>query len=134
MFTHTLIVRFRDLDALNHVNNSVYLTYLEEARIGYMLARGFGRLANQERGTILARCEIDYRFPAVLADVLEIEMEVGEVRHSSFEFIYRIVRQANRRRIADATTVQVCYNYLLRTPIRVPVQWRSALALDQSVI
>ena len=36
-FTHPIEVRFRDLDALGHVNNAVYLTYLESARIAYWM-------------------------------------------------------------------------------------------------
>ena len=36
-FTHAVEVRFRDLDALGHVNNAVYLTYLESARMAWYL-------------------------------------------------------------------------------------------------
>jgi acyl-CoA thioester hydrolase len=131
MFTHTLQVRFRDLDALNHVNNSVYLTYLEETRIAFMHAHGVGGLSTPDSGTILARCEIDYRHPARLGETLVIEMNVGEVRRSSFEFVYRITRQDDERLIASAKTVQVCYNYALNTPIRVPEAWRQQLVKHQ---
>jgi acyl-CoA thioester hydrolase len=136
MFTHTLQVRFRDLDALNHVNNSVYLTYLEETRIAFMNAHGVGGLSTPERGTILARCEIDYRYPAKLGDTLNIEMRVGEIRRSSFEFIYRIVRpdQRGAKLIATAKTVQVCYNYILNTPIRVPEDWQLRLQAEQTTV
>jgi acyl-CoA thioester hydrolase len=127
MFIHTLQVRFRDLDALNHVNNSVYLTYLEETRIAFMNEHQVGGLSSPEQGTILARCEINYRFPAKLGDTLTVEMRVGEVRRSSFEFLYRVVRQDDHKLIAEAKTVQVCYNYVLNTPVRVPEEWRRQL-------
>ena len=133
MFTHTLQVRFRDLDALNHVNNSVYLTYLEETRIAFMHAHHVGGLHTPERGTILARCELDYRFPARLGDTIVIEMQVGAIRRSSFEFVYKLYRQADRKLIAEAKTVQVCYNYVLNTPIRVPEDWLQQLKAEQGV-
>jgi acyl-CoA thioester hydrolase len=130
MFSHELCVRFRDLDAMQHVNNSVYLTYLEETRIAFMNASGIGGLWAPENGTILARCEIDYRYPAKLGDVLRIEMRVGEVRRSSFEFIYRIIRVGDERLITNARTTQVCYNYVLNRPMRVPDAWRARLQAE----
>ncbi len=132
MFVHTLTVRFRDLDALNHVNNSVYLTYLEEARIAYMTDRQVNSLAVPEQGTILAHCEIDYRRPAALGDRLRVELAVGVIRFSSFEFTYRVLRDRDNALIAQARTVQVCYNYRLGTPIRIPSAWIPVLQADQA--
>src|SRR4029078_1685342 len=61
-FRHVEVVRFRDLDALGHVNHAVYLTYFESARIAYWLhatkRTGLGAL-----DMILARAEIDFRAP-----------------------------------------------------------------------
>jgi acyl-CoA thioester hydrolase len=132
MFTHSIQVRFRDLDALRHVNNSVYLTYLEETRIAYMRAHGTGSVLETERGTIMARSELDYRFPATLGDTLVIEMCVGDIRGSSFEFLYRITRQSDSRLIAEAKTTMVCYNYVFNAPVRVPEEWRKQLLADQA--
>ena len=134
MFTHVCQVRFRDLDAMRHVNNSVYLTYLEETRIAYMNARRSGSLFDAEHGTIMARSEINYRFPATLGDALVIEMTVGQIRRSSFEFDYSLYRQADRRLIAQAKTVMVCYNYTLNMPVRVPDAWLAALRADQPAV
>ena len=131
MFTHTIQVRFRDLDAMKHVNNSVYLTYLEETRIAFMNAHQTGSLFDPQRGTIMARSEIDYRFPATLGDTLVIEMSVGQIRRSSFEFVYSIYRQCDRKQIAAAKTTMVCYNYALNMPVRVPEEWRAHLEADR---
>jgi len=61
VFVHREIVRFRDLDSMGHVNNAVFLTYLEEARIAFL----FGRGATTD-SLIVARVEIDYRSPVRL--------------------------------------------------------------------
>lgn len=134
MYTHLLSVRFRDLDALNHVNNSVYLTYLEEATIAYMRARGIGGVQGPEEGTILAHCEIDYRYSAVLGDTLNIELTVGAIRNRSFEFIFKITRLSDHKLIAEARAVHVCYNYTLHVSQPVPDSWRDLLAADQKMI
>lgn len=132
MYVHTLKVRFRDLDALNHVNNAVYLTYLEETRIAMMDAIGVSRLMTRERSWILARCEIDYRAPALLGESLRVEVRPGEIRNTSFELTYRVVRDSDNALIAEARSVQVCYDYAHGHPTRVPNEWRERLlAVDK---
>lgn len=128
MFAHTIKVRFRDLDALNHVNNVVYLTYLEETRIAMMDALGISQLMTRERGWILARSEIDYRFPAVHKDVLIVEIWPGEVRNSSFDLHYRIRREPDGKLIAEAKSVQVCYDYAHNRSAHIPAEWRKRLS------
>ena len=131
MFSCKVVVRFRDIDAMNHVNNSVYLTYLEECRIAFMRTTRIGSLDQPEQGTILARCEIDYRYPAVLGDELEVHMHVGDIRNSSFVFIYTIDRLCDLKLIAQAKTVQVCYNYAIGAPVRIPQRWLEQLRAAQ---
>src|SRR5204862_743006 len=83
VFTHRLEVRFRDCDPMGHVNNAVYLTYLESARFAWWRS-AFGPLGLKEHGFILARIEIDYRKPAVPGDRLLIRLRVDGVGRSSF--------------------------------------------------
>ena len=66
LFSHRIEVRFRDCDPLGHVNNAVYLTYLEQARLFYWRSMwGFGGAAAAALpGVIMARAEIDYKRPA----------------------------------------------------------------------
>lgn len=132
MFVHTLTVRFRDLDALNHVNNAVYLTYLEEARLAFSAEMGVDWSRFQEQGFVLARCEIDYRRPALLGDTLRIELGVGNLGRSSFEFVYRVTRVDDGQLIAEARTTQVCFDFIRNRPARLPETWRAALARHQS--
>ena len=131
MFVHTLTVRFRDLDVLNHVNNAVYLTYLEEARLAFSSEMGIDWSRFQEQGFVLARCEIDYRHPAVLGDTLHIELSAGEIGRSSFEFHYRIVRAQDARLVAEARTTQVSFDFRRNRPARTPEAWRAALERHQ---
>jgi len=127
MFTHTLSPRFNDLDIYNHVNNAVYLTYFEEARIGYMTATGLRSLYTRERSTIVAHAEIDCKAPAKLGDVLDIHVSLNEIRNSSYTLIYRVVRRGDDALIATGKTVQVCFNFVLNTPTRIPEDWRAVL-------
>ena len=64
-FEHELEVRFRDCDALGHVNNAVYLTYLEQARFAHW--QRLTGVTGIPRSFILARVECDYRAQATAA-------------------------------------------------------------------
>lgn len=96
-------VRFRDLDALGHVNNAVYLTYLEVARAAY-----FSRLRQDwlEKGHfILARAEVDFKRPIHLEDQVEVGVRVVRLGRSSFDMEYLVL--ANGEEAARGKTVQV---------------------------
>lgn len=96
-------VRFRDLDALGHVNNAVYLTYFEVARVAY-----FSRLERDwvERGHfILARAEVDFLRPIHLEDPVEVGVRVVRIGRSSFDMEYRV--EVRGEEAARGRTVQV---------------------------
>jgi acyl-CoA thioester hydrolase len=109
-FTFPAEVRFRDLDALGHVNNAVYLTYFESARMAYWL-HATGRKDLSSMDVILARAEIDYRSPVGYGDVLEVGVRCASVRRSSFVLEQRIVERTGGRLVAEARKVLVHYDY-----------------------
>jgi acyl-CoA thioester hydrolase len=129
-FTYTLTPRFSDLDIYNHVNNAVYLTYFEEARIGFITAIGLRSLFSPERSTILAHAQVDYKAPSRLGDTLDVEVRTGDVRNTSYELQYRITRRSDQAVIATGKTVQVCFNFALNAPTRLPEEWRQVLRTE----
>ena len=132
-FVHRLEVRFRDCDALGHVNNAVYLTYLEQARFNHWRSLwGFGtpQLPPGMPGVILARVECDYKRPATYGETLEVRLTVAEIGRSSFRYDYEIV-DGEGRTVAMAKTVQVMYDYTAGTPVPIPDDIRALLAPDR---
>jgi acyl-CoA thioester hydrolase len=109
-FEHELEVRFRDCDPLGHVNNAVYLTYLEAARFAWW-HNIFGPTGLKDHGFIIARVEIDYRKAAMPGDRLVIRLRIERVGRSSFTVAYEIVNAKTRELVAEATSVQVAYDY-----------------------
>jgi acyl-CoA thioester hydrolase len=102
--------RFRDTDAMGHVNNAVYLSYLEQARVEYM-RDVFGVTKVEEFGIIVARVEIDYRSPVLMGENLLVGIRTSSVGGASFEAEYRVVEKGSGRLVADAKSVQVRYDY-----------------------
>jgi acyl-CoA thioester hydrolase len=120
-FVYRETVRFRDLDSMGHVNNAVFLTYLEEARIAYLLPMGA-----DVSEMILARAEIDFRSPLRMGDDLEIGVRTASVGTKSFELEYEV--RARDTVAAEAKTVIVSFDYETGRSVEVPDAWREALA------
>jgi acyl-CoA thioester hydrolase len=120
-FMHRETVRFRDVDALGHVNNAVFLTYLEEARIAFLVPLG-AEVSNM----ILARVEIDFRAPLRMGDEFEIGVRPANVGTKSFELEYEV--RSGDAVAAEAKTVLVSFDYESGRSIELPESWREALA------
>lgn len=124
-FDHDIEIRFRDCDALGHVNNAVYLSYLEQARIAF-----WHRLTGTSgipRGFILARAEIDFTAPATLGDRLVVALRVEAVGRTSFTLAYEVLKARTREVIASARTVQVMFDYGAGKPVPIPDAIRARL-------
>ncbi len=126
-YVFSVEVRFRDLDALGHVNNAVFLTFLESARIAYWLELS-GRSGLAGMDMILARVEIDYRSQAGYRDKLEVGVRVAAVGRSSVTMEFRIVERETQRLVAESRNVMVYYDYAANRSLPIPDQLRDKLA------
>ena len=125
---HTTVqVRFRDIDAFGHVNNAVFFSYVELARIRYLLdvlqpATRFDRLP-----LILARVELDFRSPIEFGEEVTVATRVVRIGHTSFAMQHRMTAGADDRLAGDVQTVLVTYDYTTARPIPVPAEWRARI-------
>jgi acyl-CoA thioester hydrolase len=119
-------IRWRDLDSSGHVNNAVYLTYLEEARTGWLE----DVLGDPEAvyAFVLARVAIDYRRELGLGDeVVTASCRLQEVGTSSIRTAEEI-RVANGELAAEAEAVTVAWDQAGRTSRPLTDDERAALA------
>jgi acyl-CoA thioester hydrolase len=124
-YSTPITVRFRDCDPMGHVNNAVYLTYLEVARFAYWQDVAGGRWFG-DAGFIVARVEIDYRASAKTGDTVHVHLGITGFGRTSFVFEYELVDQDGRV-IANARTVQVMYDYQQEKPVPVVDEFRALI-------
>ena len=118
-------VAFRDLDAFGHVNNGVYLTYIENARIGY--ARDVIGIESLEGLLmIVASVKIDFRSRANLGDTLEIGARTTRVGTKSFDLEHEI-RAQDGRLVAEAQTTLVAFDYDANQTMSIPPELRDRI-------
>ncbi|HEX4567754.1 MAG TPA: thioesterase family protein [Vicinamibacterales bacterium] len=133
-FIHRLEVRFRDCDPMGHVNNAVYLTYLEQTRFNHwrsLWGLGDPQTPLEMPGVILARVEADYKRPARYGDTLEVRLLVTNIGRSSFRYEYEMVDEQGRT-VLTAATVQVMYDYKTEKPVPIPEEIRRLLQIHRS--
>lgn len=93
LFVASLGVRWRDLDAFNHVNNSNFLTYLEEARLQWL--QHVSDWFSDESMPVMAASELQYRRPIAWPAALRIELRCTRLGNSSMTLAHRIVDAAD---------------------------------------
>ena len=127
-YEHPIEVRFVDTDALGHVNNAVYLSYLEAARAGYYAAVtgipfGTGESA-AERTFVIAEAHVVYRSPAYFGETMIVGCRFEWTGRSSFGLAYKVRAEASAlgpaRVVADGETVQVMFDLGRNRVMRVP--------------
>jgi acyl-CoA thioester hydrolase len=126
-FVHEVHMRWSDMDAYRHVNNTAYLAYLEQARV----AMFFHRHESFNAGTVISRHEIDYLRPIVYHPVpLQIEVWIEKVGGARFTVRYEIFDQREGSRVltAQASTTCVTFDFETDRPRRLTAEEREILA------
>lgn len=121
----TIQIRFSDCDMMGHVNNAVYLSYFEMARIHY-----FGILFGKDRdwrknGVLLRKNEVEYLKPVMLHEKPEIEVFTEHVGNKSFSVSYTLKVDGDLRTIGKS--VLVCFDSTINQSIELTEDMKSAL-------
>ncbi len=125
-FVHRVQLRFSDCDAMGHVNNARPLTFLEDARLAFLRA-----LRTPPAGIIVARTEVDYLRPIVLApDPLAVSVEVADIGRSSFRLASEIAQDGAAA--ARGHVVMVAYDYGQGRPRPLTADERASLEATRS--
>jgi acyl-CoA thioester hydrolase len=98
LFTAPIAVRWRDLDAFNHVNNSSYFTFLEEARLQWLRTIE-GEWFNEHAMPVIAAIVVNYRAPIEWPAAIRVELFCDRIGNSSLTIGHRIVDAADARKL-----------------------------------
>lgn len=120
-----ITVRWRDLDAYNHVNNSVFLTYLEEARLVW-LAGIDGDWKTETLSPVLAASQVNFRDQIEWPGELVVEVRCEKLGNSSLTLAHRITSADGSRLYSEASVVMVWIDPRTGRPAALPAAVRSA--------
>ena len=122
-----LQIRFRDLDAMGHVNNAVYFSFFEVGRLQFFLdVLKVNSVA--DFSFILAKAEANFLKPIDLTHKnVVLQMWAGDFGKKSFKFFYEIVSKENKVKYASGSSVQVFYDYKKQCAIAVPDDFKEKI-------
>jgi len=118
-----IAIRYRDIDAMGHVNNAVYATYLEQARTEFI-----ERVVEEpllETGAVVSELSVDYLRPIDLGEVVTVSIAAEELGTTSIPLSYGI--RADGEVAATAETIVVVYDREAGEPGPIPESWREAI-------
>lgn len=119
----------RDTDAFGHVNNGVYLSWIEEVRTRYVVDRR-GRKDVYDLGFILASARLDFRSPVMMHETVDLFCAPSRIGRSSWELIYEGRGRNDGRLVVEAQSTQVQYDYKERVAVPIPDGWKQILEQD----
>ena len=122
-------VPFRDLDAMGHVNNAVYFSYLETARIKYLVDL-LAATSLHDLPVIMAEATCTFKAPAFFGEQLTVGAGISRFGTKSFDMVYRVTA-GDGRLIALAKTVQVMYDYSAAQTIVMPEAFKAKILAFQ---
>jgi acyl-CoA thioester hydrolase len=129
VFAIDIAVRWRDLDAFNHVNNASYLGYIEEARVSWFKSLS-SDWAGEESAPILAAITVNYRRPVAWPAQLRVELFAERIGNKSLTLGHRILDAQEPHALhADGNAVMVWVDRSGES-VRLPEKVRRACAPD----
>lgn len=116
-------VAFRDIDAMGHVNNAVFFSYFETARVKYVMEVFEQNQSDVidllDMPLILVEASCSYKSPALLGEKLLVGIGLSRFGRKSFDLLYQI-KGEDGRLVATGKTVQVMYDYGARSAYPIP--------------
>ncbi len=127
---YAIQVRWGDMDALGHVNNAVYLTYLEQARVDYTRRElGLWDGGGGQIGLIMARVEIDFKLPLFAGDDVHVftrTIRLGNRSGVTEQWIMRL-KDDQLQLASRALVTVVVYDYTANQSSAIPDAWRERI-------
>jgi acyl-CoA thioester hydrolase len=113
---------WRDVDAAGHVNNTVYLSYIEECALQALAARGWSlsRMSSEGFAIVTSNLRIEYRQPALLDDELELTTWVSDLQETTAVRHTAIFRTTDGAEVSRARTVHACVYLETGQPVAIP--------------
>lgn len=124
--SYPIQIRFVDTDMMGHVNNSVYLSYFEVARMYYFRDLFGDSIDWMKEGIILARAELDYRKPLLIEHTdVQCHIRCTETGNKSFTLEYHLL--SGDTLFCQAKTIMVYFDYSKGKSEVLPERWNKIL-------
>ena len=134
IYEHALVVSAEEIDRLGHVNNLVYMSWLQAAALAHSAAQGWTaeRYEQMGCGWVVRAHQIKYLQPAYVGESIVVRTWVADMKKVASTRRYRVLRAADQALLASAMTEWAFVDYTSGTLKRIPDEvWRSFELVDE---
>ncbi len=125
---YELKTRWKDIDSFGHVNNAVFLTYIEDARIMYFKR---WNVTEKKRSLIVASIKIDYLRQIEHPSDLIVGQKISRIGNSSFDIQSAIFLNNDPKPAANSVVSCVCFDYQQNKSVPVYDEIKADFKLDK---
>ena len=120
-FTFTVASRWRDMDAIGHVNNETILSYFEDVRVRYLSSLSIDiNNQSESNSVILASMKIDYYHQVSYPDIFDVGCRIIRIGTKSFDLLSSIFLKDYDKTLVSGLFTIVCFDYVEQKTIVVP--------------
>ena len=127
LHTELIPIRWGDMDAMRHVNNTVYFRFMEQTRITWIDSMR-AMLEAEGAGTVVVSTTCNFRKPLEYPGTVEVRLYIGRIGGSSITTLYEMRRHDDDQVYADGVATIVWVNAASGKAVRVPLPIRQKLA------
>ena len=113
--------RWGDMDAMKHINNTLFFRYFESARMEYVRRiKVYNELRERGEGPILAFTSCAFKAPLVHPDIILVGARIREIKKHSFTFDFLLLSKKLEKPAATGEAVMVWYDYEKGEKLTIP--------------
>ena len=128
LHTTRIPVRWGDMDALGHVNNTVYFRYMEQARVEWLEALGLPIEPGRSEGVVIVNASCTFLVPVTYPATVEVQLFAGNPGRSSIPTFYRMFCLGEDTLYAEGDAKVIWINGVTGKSIPLPDRIRARLA------
>lgn len=131
-FSTEIRIRITDLNYGGHVGNDTFLSLFHEARQLFLLHHGYGELAFEGVGLIMADAVIEYKLPLSQGDLVRIAVTAADFDKLGFDLFYVMekIDENGSSLAARCKTGMICYDYAAQKKVSIPAAAIARLSKD----
>ena len=132
-FYHPVDIRYGDIDPQRHVNNARHFTFMEQARIQYLMKLGLWSGDDFDTiGIIMAEQSCSYLAAITLQHKVEVGVRTDSMGSKSIDMSYSLRDVESQDELATGRSILVAYDYERGQSISIPKQWRKVIERFES--
>ena len=123
-----LQIRFNDIDALGHLNNSVYFSFYDLGKSSYFETVKGKEIDWKDADIVIANIHADFFSPVFFKDTIAVQTTVAEIGNKSMRVLQQIINTQTNEIKAECSTIMVGFDVKLSTAKEISENWRKCIS------